>query len=343
MPAALFEPIRIVFAFFESLVVTVGLLFAGGGQFAAPGDYLAQLNRTGIFDNRAQDAVPQTIVHDIVLEFFEGDHGGKAPKCLLIGYDGARADALINTKDDPNAGTQLLKADGGAIYNMYTGGNWRQFNWQDTSTAPGWMTMVTGHWAKERGGTGHGVNTNDPSKPADGPKVIFTELLEKNLAARTSFIVSWGKHFNSENGSYVNDIAYCKANDLNAEWITASSDKMTFDLTLAEVMDPDGADMVMCILEHCDSAGHGNTFSNTDPAYVQAIKDSEKDAAELIAAVKAREAYADEDWLILIAADHGGVFSGHGPQFAGCRQIFLAANKPVLGGVLESTLLSIVD
>jgi len=332
MLATLFEPIRIVFAFFESLVVTIGFLFAGGGQFVAPGDYLAQLNRTGIFANKAQDAVPQTIVHDIVLEFFEGEHGGKTPKCLLIGYDGARADSLINTKDDPQAGTQMLKADGGAIYNMYTGGEFlAPARWQDTSTAPGWMTMLTGHWAKESGGTGHGVNTNDPSKPADGPKVVFTELLEKNLAAKTSFIVSWGKHFNSENGSYVNDIAYCEANDLNAKWTDTDSDSETFGLTLAEVTDPDGADMVMCILEYCDSAGHGNTFSNTDPKYVQAIKDSERDAAALIAAVKARDTYDSEDWLILITADHGGVYTGHGPQFAGCRQIFLAANRKVWG------------
>jgi len=54
-------------------------------------------------------------------------------------------------------------------------------------------------------------------------------------------------------------------------------------------------------------------------------------AAALIAAVKARSSYANEDWLILITSDHGGVYTGHGPQFAGCRQIFLAANKKVWG------------
>jgi len=327
----LFEPFRAVLGFLESLVVLVGSLFTIG-QFVPPGDYLTQLNRTGIFDNRAQDAVPQTVVRDIILEFFkEADHGGKTPKCLLVGYDGARADALINTKGDPGAGTQLLKAGGGAIYNMYTGGNWYEFNWQDTSTAPGWMTMVTGHWAKEKGGTGHGVSTNDPSKPAEGPKVIFTELLEKNLAKKTSYIVSWNKHFNGENATYVNDIAYCGENGLNAEWTDTDSDAETFAATLAEVEDPDGADMVMCILEYCDSAGHGNGFSNTEPAYVQAIKDSERDAAALIAAVEARGSYGSEDWLIIITADHGGFFTGHGPQFTVCRQIFLAANRKVLG------------
>jgi len=331
MLTILFEPIRYVLAVFESLVVTIGLLFIGGGQFMPPGDYLTRLNRTGIFDNRAQKSVPQTAIFDAVLDFFEEDHGDKTPKCLLIGYDGARADALINTKDDPGAGTQLLKADGGAIYNMYTGGNWWQLNFQDTSTAPGWMTIVTGHWAKERGGTGHGVNTNDPSKPPDGPKVIFTELLERELVSRTHYIVSWNKHFNGGDATYVNDIAYCAANSLNAAWTDTDSDQATFELTLAEVQDPNGADMVMCILEYCDSAGHNNVFSNTDPAYVQAFKNSERDAAALIAAVKARENYANEEWLIIITADHGGVFTGHGPQMAGARQIFLAANRPVWG------------
>jgi len=327
----LIEPFRFILGVFESIVVFVGSLFIAGVPVEPPGEYLTQLNLTGIFANYAQNAKPQTAVHDTILAFFEEGHGDKTPKCLLIGYDGARADSLVNTKNDPNAGTQILKADGGAIYNMYTGGNWYEFNFQDTSTAPGWMTMVSGHWAKEKGGTGHGVSSNDPVKPADGPKVIFTELLEKGLARKTSYIVSWNKHFVGENATYSNDIAYCAGKGLKAEWIDTDSDKETFDLTLAEVQDPAGADMVMCILEYCDSAGHGNAFSNREPKYVQAIKDSERDAAALIAAVKARETYDSEDWLILISADHGGVYTGHGQQFAGCRQVFLAANRKVWG------------
>jgi len=334
MLAILFEPIRYFFAIFESLVVTIGLLFIGGGQFAMPGDYLTQLNRTGIFYNRAQDAIPQTQIHDIVLDFFEGDHDGKTPKCLLIGYDGARADALINTKDDPNAGTQLLKADGGGIYNMYTGGNWYEFNWQDTSTAPGWTSMLTGHWAKESGGAGHTISANGITKPLE-PKLVFTELLDAGLAKKTSFIVSWGGHFTDENASYKNDMAYCADKGYQAEWIPKPDDAGTFAATLAAVEEADCADMVMCILEYCDHEGHGNTFGNTEPKYVQAIKDSERDAAELIAAVKARENYENEDWLILITADHGGVFTGHGPQFAVCRQVFVASNKRLIDNFIE--------
>jgi len=327
----LIEPFRFIFGVLESIVVFVGSLFIAGVPVVPPGEYLTQLNCTKIFANRAQDAVPQTAVHDIILAFFEEDHGGKTPKCLLIGYDGARADALINTKDNPAAGTQVLKADGGAIYNMYTGGKRFTFDFQDTSTAPGWTTMITGHWAKEKGGTGHGITNNGITKAMDGPKVFFTELLEKGQVSKTSFIVSWGGHFASSDASYLNDIAYCAGKGLAADWVTTSGDQETFDKTLAEVQKANGADMVMCILEYCDHEGHGNAFGNGEPKYVQAIKDSERDAAALIAAVKARATYGQEDWLILITADHGGEFGGHGPQFYGCRQIFLAANKKVLG------------
>ena len=325
------EPFRFVIGILESVVVFVGSLFVAGVPVEPPGEYLTQLNLTGIFANCAQNAVPQTKVHDTILAFFEEDHDGKTPKCLLIGYDGARADALVNTKDNPGAGTQLLKAEGGAIYHMYTGGNWYQFNLQDTSTACGWTTMLTGHWAKEFGGTGHGVTANGVTKAADGPKLVFTELLEKNQVQKTSFIVSWGGHFEDSNASYRNDIAYCASKSFDANWVTTGGDQETFAATLAEVQKANGADMVMCILEYCDSAGHGNGFSNKVPAYVQATKDSERDAAALIAAVKARPTYAGEDWLILISADHGGVYTGHGQQFAGQRQIFLAANKKVWG------------
>jgi len=331
MFAILIEPVRIVAAILESLVVTIGFLFVGGGQFVMPGDYLMQINRMGVYGNRAQNAVPQTRVHDTILEFFEEDHGHKTPKCLLIGYDGARADALFHTKDDPAAGTQLLKADGGGIYNMYTGGNWWQLNFQDTSTACGWTTMLTGRWAREWGGTGHGVTNNGVPKPADGPKLVFTELLENELVSKTSFIVSWKGHFVNDNAAYIHDIAYWQQNSLNADWITMPNDAGTFNMTLAEVQDPDGADMIMCILEYCDSAGHGYTFNIGVPEYEQAIKNSERDAAALIAAVKARTNYENEEWLILITSDHGGVFTGHGAQFAGERQIFLAANRKVWG------------
>jgi hypothetical protein len=330
---------------FESIVVFFGMLSATG-QIVPPGDYLTQLNRTGIFENRAQDSLPQTLIHNIILKHFENPEAGKEPKCLLVGYDGARADALQRTvspgvwMDVSESGVCALLNGGGAVYNMYTGGpllsSPLQFvgntlPWpnpamlQETVTAAGWTTMLTGRWAK--GGGGHGVTSNGITKAAS-PKLIFTELLEAGGAGQTAFVVSWGGHFADENATYKNDIAYWLENSLNAKWLTTDGDEATFDQTLLEVQDP-GAGMVMCILEFCDHAGHGTGFGLQNPDYAQAIKDSERDAYRLIQAVKARPTYDQEDWLILISSDHGGAFTGHGQQFTVMRQIFLAINKPL--------------
>jgi hypothetical protein len=171
----LLEPLRVIFALFESLVVFFGVI-GNSQQLTMPGDYIFKLNRTGIFENRAQDAIPQTAMYGIILDHFTRERtDGKSPKCLVIGYDGARADALTVTKGDPKAGTQALKDGGGAVYNAFCGGNLPYL--QPTITGPGWTTLLTGHWAKGSGG--HGVADNDTSKPADGPKLIFTELLKK--------------------------------------------------------------------------------------------------------------------------------------------------------------------
>ena len=329
----LFEPIRYIVAVFESIVVFFGMLSATG-QIVPPGDYLTQLNRTGIFENRAQDSLPQTLIHDLILEHFKNPEAGKEPKCLLVGYDGARADALQRTvspgvwMDVSESGVRALLDDGGKVYNMYTGGPLLDpSRWQEPVTAAGWTTMLTGHWAIEKDGGGHGVTSNGITKAVE-PKLIFTQLLEGGLAGQTAFVVSWGGHFTDENATYKKEAAYWQEEGLNAKWSTTSGDEATFEQTLLEVQDP-AAGMVMCILEYCDEAGHSTGYGLQNPDYAEAIKESERDAYRLIQAVKARPTYDQEDWLILISCDHGGAFTGHGQQFTVMRQIFLATNKPL--------------
>ncbi|MCL2508108.1 MAG: alkaline phosphatase family protein [Oscillospiraceae bacterium] len=336
------ESIRRAAAILESVVLFLTVLFSTGA-LAEINDYPKALDGMGIFENTVKDSYPQTAVHNIVLGHFMTEVSGetvvlrKTPKCLIIGYDGARADALVNTINMEGAGVKALLSDGGHIYNMYTGGKRADSlldfgalsRFQDTSTAPGWTTMLTGKWAAEADGKGHGVTGNGiPKNPET--KLVFTELLDLGHVQKTSFIVSWGGHFKDENSSYKNnDIAYCEEKGYDAKWITTSNDEETFAETLAEVGKADGADVIMCILEHCDHTGHSAGFGNHAPEYVDAIKASERDAYALIEAVKARDTYDDEDWLIIITADHGGFGTGHGPQFATARQVFLAVNKEV--------------
>jgi len=323
----LFEPLRVILAVAESVVMFFGALFGAGQAVMPKGDYLMWLNCTGIYDNRAQNSLPQTAMHDIVAEHFARERAdGKAPKCLVIGYDGARADALVNTKDDPGAATQAIKADGGKIYNMYCGGD--PFRRQKTSTSPGWTNVLTGHWANERGGTGHGVTDNGIVKAPDAPKLLFNNLFDAGLIGRGALVVAWEEYFGYPGAVWTHDKAYAQAQGYNMHWLDnpLGGDHILYAAGLAQIQLPEN-DIIMVTLDACDYAGHGDGFGNYNPKYVEAFVASEHYGYDLIQAVKARPTYANEDWMLVIISDHGGWSLGHGSQFAVERQIFMAINK----------------
>jgi len=327
MLAFLFEPLRAVLAWAESVALFFGVLFGAGQALPVIGNYPAQLNRTGIYDNRAQDAFPQTLMYYIVLGHFSLTRtDGRAPKCLIIGYDGARADALINTMDDPGSATQAVKADGGKIYNTYCGGDSPRR--QKTSTCPGWTTLLTGHWANEPGGAGHGISNNGMVKAPDAPKLLFNNLFDGGFIGQAAFVVAWDEYWAHPGAVWFHDKAYAGEKGYNIRWLNHvyDGDIVLFTAGLEQVRDP-ANDVVMVTLDACDYAGHGDGFGNYNPTYTEAFAASEHYGYELIQAVKARPTYAEEDWLIVVTTDHGGWRLGHGSQFAVERQTFLAVNK----------------
>jgi len=324
----LFEPLRAALAFFESIALFLGVLFGAGQVLPVVGDYPAQLDRTAIFDNRAQDALPQTAMYDIVIGHFAKERtDGKTPKCLIIGYDGARADALINTKGDPQAATQAVKADGGKIYNMYCGGDLPRR--QKTVTCSGWTNLLTGHWAKEPGGTGHGVSGNGIVKAPGTPNLLFNSLFElERPIARGAFVVAWDEYWTHPGAVWYHDKAYAGEKGYNMHWLNQAyeGDGSLCAAGLEQLQNP-ASDIVMVTLDACDYAGHAEGFGNYNPQYIEAFTASEHYGYDLIQAAKARPAYADEDWLIIVTTDHGGWRLGHGTHFAVERQTFMAVNK----------------
>ena len=51
---------------------------------------------------------------------------------------------------------------------------------------------------------------------------------------------------------------------------------------------------------------------------------------EVIKTVESRLNYENEDWLIILTADHGGIKTWHGEQNPECRTTFIVTNKPQL-------------
>ncbi|MFV0508257.1 MAG: hypothetical protein ACK5M8_03280, partial [Shewanella algae] len=49
--------------------------------------------------------------------------------------------------------------------------------------------------------------------------------------------------------------------------------------------------------------------------------------AQVLQALTSRPNYQDEEWLILVTSDHGGLGTGHGGQSTGERNTFLILNN----------------
>ena len=64
--------------------------------------------------------------------------------------------------------------------------------------------------------------------------------------------------------------------------------------------------------ENVDDTGHRKGFHPTVPEYVQAIEQVDRHVGEVIGSLHARPHYAEENWLVVVATDHGGQGIDHG-------------------------------
>jgi len=321
---------RAIFGFGQSIILVI-TMFTTAGLFVPRelGCYLRRLDRMGIYDNRTRDSVPQTEFFDLIIDHFaQARDDDRTPKAIMIVYDGARADALVNTRGSDESAIFLLQREGGRIYHMHTGGPLR--NRQGTDTAQGFATILTGRWADGAGG--HGVFTNGHTKSVN-PPLVFQPLLEQGYVDSAAFVVSWNGHFTRANAdgvgtaNYSNDVALFDELGLNMNWSMNSNDAASVATAIDMLEDPDGPGFLVISLEYTDSAGHRSTFGNHNPEYVQAFHNAERAGLEMIEAIRARPTYAQEDWLIMVTSDHGGYSIYHGRQFQVARQVFLAVNR----------------
>ena len=86
-------------------------------------------------------------------------------------------------------------------------------------------------------------------------------------------------------------------------------------------------DLIFCILEGADHAGHTTGFGAYNPEYIKAIQDGDKYALAAIQHIEQRKTYDEEDWLIIVTTDHGGHDKTHFDQSADDKYTFIALNK----------------
>ncbi len=274
------------------------------------------------YENTIETAIPQTELYEIIDKHFKSDlpEGKTEKKAIIIGYDGCRAD-ILREKQDNGAINALLK-DGASINLTYCGGvNYPQKNTQDTSTAPGWCSIVTGEWADV-----HGITGNDITKTLE-TKSLMLSLVEDGIIDNSAFLTKWKGHFSRNNATYLEEKEYCEEKNLDVDFRLCKNDEGVHEAAVAEISAEDCSDFVFIIYEHTDSKGHNYGFSFNNPRYKQAFLDEDACGLEIINTIKARDTYESEDWLIIVTSDHGGIETNHGKESIQERMTFVVMNK----------------
>ncbi len=207
-----------------------------------------------------------------------------AQRVLMIGIDGMRADAMV-AADTPNL--DALAAQG--VFSTDA------LNDDITISGPGWSAILCGVLSEK-----HLVTDND--------------FAGNNYAAYPTFL-SRLESADSE----LNTVSICQWDPINDEIVDGGADVIINTGSSAETRDEamivlggSDPDAVFLHFDDVDYAGHGSGFSPENPAYIQTIEEVDDYIGEVIYTLLARPGYAEENWLVLVSSDHGGVGYSHG-------------------------------
>lgn len=292
---------------------------------------------------------------------FLGWDGTRADALANIFYDANNfATNNYNYEQDDYSGLHRLKEQGG-LYMAYAGGERKTESQQQSSTCAGWTSELTGGW-----NTLHGVDTNNDIKK-EGVDTIMMKYAK--LGLNTGLAFDWGQYFdvtlrnevkylidNPSLPMILRDIdrtpAASNADILRNENLKDEKNILSESIELynAVAMNGDihpqanydiamrdylkerinnGDDFVGGIFHRPDTNGHTTGFGNQNPDYVNSVRNANIYLYQLLRIVEEREANMNEEWLVLVTADHGGNGKGHGEQIYECRTIWMATNRKV--------------
>ena len=291
-------------------------------------DYLKNVNEYSFWDNDINTMVAQPQIGQFVNDFLNTETE-KTKKVAFLGFDALRADILLNILKDENGANNLTQdktnsafahiKDIGHLYLAYAGGEKGTDTQQNTSTAPGWTTLATGTW-----GNVNGVQKNGDYKKAEVKTTILKSAENYNM--RSLFTVAYRSHIDK---AFNVDLQYATEHnlDMKIHYVDNDTQMQEYLLQCVEVGNPLERDFIFAIYKDSDAIGHQFGFSNNSKEYVQTVLQADTMAYELIQAIYARPTYNEEDWLIVLAVDHGGLGLAHGGQTDEERTVFFATNK----------------
>jgi hypothetical protein len=262
------------------------------------------------------EARPVIAVADGDGSSLRGGGNAAAPKALVVMLDGLRADVVVNG-EMPRVRALMegtWRSDYGCAWSL-SGGTIQDAM---TESAPNHISIATGLTAVHHGiGSNadllHGRHTYGgvAGKPA-------TSWLSRLAAARPGtkplFVFSW---YGDLTLSPDHKVPFLYDRDeANAKH-------------LADILSrPDAPDAVMWYIDKPDHAGHAHGFYPYSSDYLAAAADVDRWIGSVLDAIASRSSFPEEDWLILVTADHGGWRRYHGMMSAQAYTIpFILAGR----------------
>ncbi|MEU0403267.1 alkaline phosphatase family protein [Streptomyces sp. NPDC006197] len=223
----------------------------------------------------------------------------KRPKSLVIGIDGATFAKFEKAKMPRIKG--LMAAGLTATSNLYAN------PMAPTSSGPGWSTIATGTWPDK-----HKVVDNSFTGARFDLYPDYATRLESAAPTLNTLVVgTW---------SPIPTTVFGPAVDTRLGGV---SDADTTTTAVSRLRTTD-ADATFVHLDDVDGAGHYHGTEHR--AYLDALNTADTEVGQMLDAVTSRATYADEDWQIVITADHGHMpTGGHGGNTPAERQTFVIA------------------
>lgn len=269
------------------------------------------------------------------------DFGGR--RVLLIGIDGCRADALRAAMDSGKApALRKLAGEGCANWRVFAGGELGGASEQATSSGPGWISILTGVWRNR-----HGVSSNkfENHRIAEFPH-FMRRIKDAKPAAWCGSLVDWPEiHDFIADASRQGEKEFLDVKfTVHPDPAKKQHDWPELDTAIRDravaLLRSENPDAMFVYFGQVDEFGHAaadpaGKFSPDNAPYLGAIGRVDALAGDVLAALRARPHFAEEDWLILATTDHGGTGTSHGKQSPEERDIWLlASGGPFRGGAV---------
>lgn len=293
---------------------------------------------------------------------FLGWDGTRADAISNIFYDKNNFDTNgYNYEVQEYSGLHKMKQSGG-VYMAYAGGEKGKDSEQEASTCAGFTSILTGGWH-----TKHGVDLNSDVKKAEVDTIMMKyaklglntgfafdwgQFFDVTLQKEVEYILEHpeiSKYItyrdidrtfakSLEEAMKIEEITnkkyfYAQSLELfNAVAVAEKPEQPQSDISMRDYLlgriEADD-DVVAGVFHRPDTNGHTTGFTNQNPNYVNSVRNANVYLYQMLQVIEEREKNLNEDWLVIVCADHGGNENGHGYQILENRNVWVACNKPI--------------